>query len=338
MSDDLQLVLPVRGSLLGGKPGDPFEPKRLSQNSERNFKRLEEFLQNLRVSDANITNLNVSKLTGGEITVDITVSGLIEAPAATGWRVSIGDASFPLRYWDGSNVAFSVDDSGNVLLIGEIDATGGAISGDLDVTGTLLVTGLIVTPALTGMRLETGDSSFPIRFWDGSDTVFAISSAGDLTLTGTIANSAGDPIIRTNGFPRAKVEQINNQTFATGVAEEFNWASITTIWDTDSFVDSANDRMVMPFTGQYLVSHQERWEGNSDGTGRRSQVLDDGVEITELTDFRRAHAESGTTTTGMTAQVGFSAGDFLTLEGTQYSGSGLDINDWSLQVTYLGNA
>jgi hypothetical protein len=274
MSEDLEFVNPVRGRYIGPRNKD-FNPETLDKNIQRALKAIEDYLSDLRISSAKITDLEVSKLTGGSIDVTIVLSGLIQAPAATGYRVEIGDASFPLRYWNGTTTKFSLDSSGNLLL------------------------------------------------------------------TGTIQNSAGNPIIRPTGFPRAKVTQTNAQTFADATPEVLDWSAgtgITTVADTDSFVDEAGSKFEIAFTGQYDVRAQIRWEQNADVTSRRLRVTRNGVNIDELIDTRKAISDAATTTSNVSAIVDFGAGDNVQLEGTQWSGGNLDINDWSAQLVYLGDA
>jgi hypothetical protein len=66
-------------------------------------------------TNSDIESLSVDKLTAGTITSVITVSGLLKAPSATGWRVEIGDAALPIRYWDGTTTNFSLDNAGTVF-------------------------------------------------------------------------------------------------------------------------------------------------------------------------------------------------------------------------------
>jgi hypothetical protein len=271
MSEDLEFVNPVRGRYIGPRNKD-FNPETLDKNIQRSLKAIEDYLSDLRISSAKIVSLEVDKLTGGSIDVNIVLSGLIQAPAATGYRVEIGDATYPLRYWNGTTDKFRLDASGNLLL------------------------------------------------------------------TGTIQNSAGAPIIRPTGFPRAKVVQTSTQQFADATPEVLGWASITVNADTDSMVVAASDKFEIPFTGQYDFRAQIRWEQNADVTSRRVRVTRNGSNIDELIDTRKAISDAATTTSNVSAIVDFTAGDDVQLEGTQWSGGALDINDWSAQLVYLGDA
>lgn len=40
---------------------------------------------------------------------------LVSAPTSSGWRVDLGDATYPVRYWDGTNTNFTVDSAGNII-------------------------------------------------------------------------------------------------------------------------------------------------------------------------------------------------------------------------------
>jgi hypothetical protein len=74
------------------------------------------------------------------------------------WRVEAGDPDFPLRYWDGVQTYFSVDDQGNLSLAGDLSLTGGGLISTGDPT--------------TGVAVEIGDQTYPLRaYTDGSPTV-----------------------------------------------------------------------------------------------------------------------------------------------------------------------
>lgn len=78
------------------------------------------------------------------------------APTTGGWRVDIGDPAYPIRYWDGSDTRFSVDDAGAIFIS----------TGD------------------SGYRVEIGDPTTPIRYWDGTTTRFSVDNAGNISGVG----------------------------------------------------------------------------------------------------------------------------------------------------------
>lgn len=182
-SSQTELYLPVRS----GFKSDNDLHRRQNRAIEEWAK--SPFVTNARIQDATITSakivsLEVDKITAGSLTADVTVTGLLSAPATTGWRVEIGDATTPIRYWDGTTTNFSLDNAGNVTVKGVITATGGSISGTLDVTG------LIRIPA-TGYRVELGNATYPLRYWDGATTKLQVDTTGAIIASDIIVQQSG---------------------------------------------------------------------------------------------------------------------------------------------------
>jgi hypothetical protein len=284
-----------------------------NDHHRRNNKAIENFLRSPHISNAHIRNLEVDEAMIADLAV---TTAKIDDLAVT--TAKIDDLAVT-----NAKITSLVADK---ITAGEIAVT-------------LLVSGLIQSPAATGFRVEIGNATFPLRYWDGATTNFRVDAAGNVLLSGELQNAAGDPIIRQTGYPRAKVAQTNTQTFTTTIEGTLNWASATNIQDSDTFIDTANDQFVMPFDGQYLVIFSARWEANADSTARRirAYTASGGSVIDELTSSVRAHAEAFPTTSACTAVVDFTAGDNLRFAGTQYSGGDLDIVDWSAQILFLGD-
>lgn len=66
---------------------------------------------------------------------------LHSVPTTSGWRVELGDPTYPIRYWDGTEAVFTVDDSGDIVarsitLYPTTSATAGAVTVDASSAGT----------------------------------------------------------------------------------------------------------------------------------------------------------------------------------------------------------
>jgi hypothetical protein len=64
------------------------------------------------------------------------------------------------------------------------------------------VTNLFVAPTTAGWRVELGDPTYPIRYWNGTTAMFTVDNAGDLTVTGAITGGSIDipDTTTTNSF------------------------------------------------------------------------------------------------------------------------------------------
>lgn len=242
----VELFLPVRG----GFESDDKLHRRNSRALEAWTKT--PFVTNAKIKDATITSakiesLEADKITAGTLTADITVTGMLSVPATTGWRVEIGNPTYPLLYWDGTTTRFRLDTAGNVTITGIINATGGTV------TGNLLVTGLIQSPATTGYRVEMGNSSFPLRYWDGFTTKFVVDTSGnvaasDLTVTQSTGTTTG---IRVRGATNSDASQPAIQILNS---------SNVPLWTV------RNDGQVQFLTGSGAGTYN-LLKGRSDGTG-----------------------------------------------------------------------
>ncbi len=159
-------------------------------------------------------------------------------------------------------------------------------------------------------------------------------------------SSAGAPILRGNGYSRCKVRQTNNQTVTNATTETADFASSTTVADTDSYVETASDRIKFPFVGQYLVIATCRWAVNT--TEQRlffAETLIANVWTDAELDGLRSNVEAIAdfkTTQVMSGIIDIPVVDaddgFLRLRVQQDSGAGLTLSDWNLAVIFLGDA
>lgn len=124
-AEDLEYVSPIKGRFTGKRTED-LNREKLETALQTLARGVEDYLQDPHLSSAKIDNLSADKLTAGTIDVTVLLTGLIQAPAATGYRVEIGDATYPLRYWDGVTTKFSLDASGNLVITGTIANSAGA--------------------------------------------------------------------------------------------------------------------------------------------------------------------------------------------------------------------
>lgn len=245
MAEANELVVPVK---TGFKADEGFH--------RRNYRSIEDFLASPHISSAQIIELSADKITSGTISSTVLVTGLIQSPSASGYRIEIGNASLPLRYWNGTTTRLSVDTSGNVAITGAITATSGSITGTLDVSG------LIRAPA-SGYRVEIGDATYPFRYWNGSTTYFRFDTSGNVLLVGSIQDTNGIPIIRSNGLSRCRIRNGGGSSISNDTETTMDW--VTEDSDTDSYWNGSNTYVVVPYTGQYLVVAQASFATDPDG-------------------------------------------------------------------------
>lgn len=256
MTEVNTLVIPVK---TGFKQDEGFH--------RRNYRSIEDFLASPHISSAQIIELSADKITAGTLSSTVLVTGLIQSPSATGYRIELGNASFPLRYWNGTTTKLSVDTAGNVIVNGAITATSGSFTGTINasggsITGTLDVSGLIRAPS-SGYRVEIGDATYPLRYWNGSSTFFRMDTSGNVLLAGTIQDTNGTPIIRSNGLSRVKIRNGAGSTISNDTETTMDW--VTEDSDTDSYWNGSNTYVIVPFTGQYLVIAQASFATDPDG-------------------------------------------------------------------------
>lgn len=250
------LVIPVK---TGFKTDEGFH--------RRNYRSIEDYLASPHISSAQILELSADKITSGTISSTVLVTGLIQSPAPTGYRIEIGNATFPLRYWNGTTTKLSVDTAGNVAITGAITATSGTFTGTINasggtITGTLDVSGLIRAPS-SGYRVEIGDATYPFRYWNGSTTYFRLDTSGNIQLVGTIQDTNGVPIIRSNGLSRCKIRNGSGTTITNDTETTMDWSTEDS--DTDSYWNGSNTYVVVPYTGQYLIVAQAQFAVDADG-------------------------------------------------------------------------
>jgi hypothetical protein len=293
-------------------------------------------IQDLAVTDGKIGSLSVDKLTAGDLSAAVIVTGLLSIPATTGYRVELGNASYPMRYWDGTTTNFSVDNAGNVSLTGSIDATGGSITGDLSVSGT------ISAPADLGTNwhVEIGDTTYPLRYWNSTDTAFAVDNSGNITMSGNIVDSSGTIILRPTGYSRCKVRNGAGDTIST--SSNTTMTIVTEDADTDSYWNGSDDYVIVPFTGQYQILCQASFGNNSDGTTRKVWVQNAvspysswaNIPGGAFEDNRRANADDRTTCM-IGDVVDLTALDGVRVRVWQNSGSNMNVG-MKLAIVYLG--
>lgn len=117
----------------------------------------------LAVDDAKINNVSAGKITTSTLTATVTVTGKLLVPGS-GWRVELGDATYPIRYWDGTTTRMTMDNAGNLTL-----------------TNATITAGTFRTAA-SGRRIEINASANVDRmlFYDGTfDTAGMIAAADD---------------------------------------------------------------------------------------------------------------------------------------------------------------
>lgn len=142
----------------------------------------------LRLQDNDITSLSADKITAGEIKSGVLVSGRIYSPAYEGWRVEIGDAEFPLRYWDGETTKFSVDNAGDIY------AKGLLIEND-DFEFAFLLKAISNNHELIGIQNVGGEQTFNIT---------------TLNPTGMVLSIHGTIKINTTKFPGFQVIELGS--------------------------------------------------------------------------------------------------------------------------------
>ena len=85
-----------------------------------------------KIANAAVTNAKISDVSADKITTaTLAASTVIKVGDPSGWRVELAgqDATYPIRYWDGSTDKFRLDKNGNVYLSGQIEASSGTIGG-----------------------------------------------------------------------------------------------------------------------------------------------------------------------------------------------------------------
>lgn len=129
-------------------------------------------IADLAVTDAKIDTLAVGKLTAGTLSAAVVLSGSIKT-ATSGARVEITSAGIEAFDAVGTKTVDINAADGSASFSGEIKAS--SITEDVETT-----TGLLKTAA-SGWRVELGDSTYPIRYWDGTNTRFTVDNAGTVT-------------------------------------------------------------------------------------------------------------------------------------------------------------
>lgn len=170
----------------------------------------------------------------------------------------------------------------------------------------------------------------------GSNTFPAASAS-----FATFESSDGTTVLRADGIPRLKVKQPNAQSILNATDTVLDWASITTVKDTDSFAQIANDRWQYPANAEYLIICSARFAVDTTG-GRVLQIMTspDGSAWSSLgadglRDNRGAIATFATVPS-VVGVVAATAGHFGRIEVRQTSGGSLDVSEWNLAVIQLG--
>ena len=157
-----------------------------------------------------------------------------------------------------------------------------------------------------------------------------------------LQSSNATPVLRANGLPRARFRQGNDQSIADATEATLDWASGTTVIDTDSIFDVANDRLQWPFAASVMIQASCRFEGDADGYRRLlAQTSSDGAAWTDLTDdgflSRIGNAGGGgPTTCFIGGQIEVTAGHFLRLRAEHAAGAALNVTDWNLSILFVG--
>lgn len=164
-------------------------------------------------------------IVAGTVASDLTITGLMSAPSTSGWRVEIGNSTYPLRYWNGSTTIFSVDNGGNAVFSGALSGASGSFAGDLT-GGSVSATGVLyVGGPANANRIEIDGAAAggrQIRFYfSGSGHIGRLAAgSGYLYLTGPAASEelvvADGQVISRNELLTQGGFRVDNGSVSTG--------------------------------------------------------------------------------------------------------------------------
>jgi hypothetical protein len=131
----------------------------------------------------------------------------------------------------------------------------------------------------------------------------------------------------------ARIQRVTNQTINSGSTTTVNFTEEASPGaNPPTFADIANNRLVIPSKGLYLIDAQISWTNDGSATGiRQVAILRNGA------DYKISRLPSAGTTFGyssITALAPLNQGDLLTMTAFQTSGSGKPVGD----MTYLAAA
>jgi len=147
------------------------------------------------------------------------------------------------------------------------------------------------------------------------------------------------------GMSRCRIQRLGDQTgIVTATDTVLNMAGLTVEVDTDRYTaDKANDRLRVPFAGQYLLICHVRWEANALGDRRLfAQRSTDAAAWTPLKeqgflDTRPTVATAGWTTSNLIAGViSLPRLEYIRFQLTQTSGTNRTLEDWNAAMFFLG--
>ena len=120
---------------------------------------------------------------------DACIASYIEGSTLVGGRIGIGERN------DGS-YNFSVNNEGHMIaqsanIVGTITASGGAITGNLEISGALKHTSGNYTVQLRGVQINSADSVFHIAEKNGSKTTYPFRVNGDGSMSATKGDIGG---------------------------------------------------------------------------------------------------------------------------------------------------
>lgn len=150
------------------------------------------------------------------------------------------------------------------------------------------------------------------------------------------------PILRANGYSRVRMRRAAVQSIGNAAYENVNWD--TEDFDTDAYGDIANDHIVFPFTGHYLIVANARYNANNEGR-RALKCQKSANQGGAWTDLPLLHAVDGAPNANeqsillCSSSQSVDAGNWLRVRTFQSRTAGtLDLQDASLFALFLGPA
>ncbi|HET9671959.1 MAG TPA: hypothetical protein VFQ40_03825 [Actinomycetota bacterium] len=170
----------------------------------------------------------------------------------------------------------------------------------------------------------------------------------------TFESSDGSPILRANGYARARIQSgtpTANQPVTTSTDETADWVNhavqVAAAIDTgDLEIEAASDRLKIITAGDWQITASCQW-ASSGGNGVRiltAEYSTDGTNWTALTSegLRDRRTAGGTTSGGLTNLISgiwsFAANSYLRLRVHQTDGADVNLTEWFLQMIYFGPA